>query len=132
MKNKQLIFAITGIIILLTGAFVYLVVNKNLLGVEKPDGSSDTSDGAVVEGVGYIKIINHAFGPSDIKVKQGQTVFWTNEDSVAHSIKSDSGTELSSSSMDKGFSYAHSFETKGTYNYHCEAHPEMKGRVIVE
>ncbi|KKR46266.1 MAG: putative plastocyanin-like protein [Parcubacteria group bacterium GW2011_GWB1_40_14] len=132
MKNKQLIFAIIGIIILIVGAFIYFATKPGRSVVEEPVVSSDVPEVKVVEGVGYIKIVNGAFKPTDIKIKAGQTAFWTNEDSVAHSIISDSGTELSSSSLDKGFSYAHAFTAKGTYNYHCQQHPDMKGRIVVE
>jgi plastocyanin len=79
-----------------------------------------------------IKISNFAFFPSSITIHPGETITWTNDDSAAHTIVSDSGAEIGSSSLSKGQSYSHTFNTPGTYNYRCSIHPSMKGTVIVQ
>jgi len=79
-----------------------------------------------------VSIKGFAFNPKTITIKSGTTIFWTNEDSVGHTVTSDSGKELDSKLLSKEESYEHTFNTPGTYNYHCTPHPSMKGTIIVE
>ena len=79
-----------------------------------------------------VEIKNFAFSPSSLTIKKGDAVIWTNQDSVSHTIKSDSGSEISSQSLSNGGTYSHVFENAGTYNYHCTIHPSMKAKIIVE
>lgn len=83
-------------------------------------------------GVTYnIKIIGYAFGPAILNIKAGDTVVWTNNDKVSHTVTSDSGTELNSATLAKGDTYSHTFATAGTYKYHCSAYKYMIGKLIV-
>ncbi|MFH1181629.1 MAG: cupredoxin domain-containing protein [Candidatus Woesearchaeota archaeon] len=75
-----------------------------------------------------LRIMNNAFAPSAITVRQGATVTWTNEDSVAHTVVSDS---FESPSLAKGQTFSHTFDTAGTFTYHCSIHPNMTGTVTV-
>lgn len=79
-----------------------------------------------------IEIKSFAFSPSSLTIKKGDMVIWTNEDSVAHTVTSDSGSELSSPLISRGNMYSHTFDTEGTYDYHCTPHSSMKGTIIVE
>ncbi len=79
-----------------------------------------------------IEINNFAFSPSELTINQGDTVTWTNKDSVKHSITSDSGSELGSSLLSTSETFSHTFNTVGTYNYHCSAHPSMTAKIIVQ
>ena len=80
-----------------------------------------------------VEIEDFAFQPSAITVKKGTTVTWTNKDNVQHSIVPDTqsnafdGSEL----LTKDESYSFTFNTPGTYPYHCGPHPNMKGTVVV-
>lgn len=80
-----------------------------------------------------VEISNFSFSPSKITIKKGTTVTWTNKDSQKHDVVPDNpsdsfkGSEL----LDKGQSYSFTFNTAGTYNYHCTPHPFMKGTVEV-
>ncbi len=78
-----------------------------------------------------VSIMNFAFSPSTINVKVGDTIVWTNDDSVSHTVTSDTGNELNSKILSPSSSYSHTFTKAGTYNYHCEVHPKMKGKIIV-
>ncbi|MDO8491761.1 MAG: cupredoxin family copper-binding protein, partial [Dehalococcoidia bacterium] len=72
-----------------------------------------------------------AFSPASISVPVGTTVTWTNKDSVAHTVTSDSGVFNSGNlSTNKTFSYT--FATAGTFPYHCSLHTYMKGTVTVQ
>ena len=67
-----------------------------------------------------------------VAINVGDTVIWTNRDTVAHSVMSDSGSELQSPVLQTGDSYSHTFNVAGTYSYHCSIHPSMKGTVNVQ
>lgn len=76
-----------------------------------------------------VNIKNLAFSPSSLTINKGLTVVWTNNDNVAHTVTSDSGNELNSPVINPGQTYSHTFNTLGTYNYHCTIHTFMKGSV---
>lgn len=81
-----------------------------------------------------VEIKNFSFTPGTIKVKVGETVTWTNQDSAEHSVIADneSADAPRSELLAKGESYSFSFKKAGTYAYHCGAHPYMKATVTVE
>lgn len=83
-------------------------------------------------GTNSIAIKDFAFSPPEITIKKGETVVWKNEDSAPHTVVSDSGNEIDSPSLSNGQMYSHTFNTAGTYAYHCSIHPNMKARIIVE
>lgn len=68
-----------------------------------------------------------------IKVKKGTTVTWTNEDSAKHDVTPDKETDEFKASDLFGIGETRSvtFNTVGTYAYHCSPHPYMKGTVEV-
>jgi plastocyanin len=77
-----------------------------------------------------IAIKNFAFNPSQITVKAGTKVTWTNNDSATHTVTSDNGT-FNSGDVNPGGSYSFTFTNPGTYQYHCSIHPNMTASVIV-
>lgn len=83
-------------------------------------------------GTNAVSIKGFAFNPSSLTVSVGTTVTWTNDDSVAHTVTSDSGSELTSAQIAPGQSYSHTFSTAGTFSYHCAIHPSMKAQVVVQ
>ncbi|MCX6736138.1 MAG: cupredoxin domain-containing protein [Candidatus Parcubacteria bacterium] len=76
-----------------------------------------------------ISIKNFAFVPSDMKVKKGDIIIWTNEDSAPHQI---SGTDFKSDVIKTGFTYSSTFNQEGSFDYICSIHPSMKGTITVE
>jgi plastocyanin len=79
-----------------------------------------------------IVIKNFAFSPSDITINVGGTVTWTNQDSMIHTVTSDTGSELDSGNMATGQSFSHKFSKAGTFAYHCILHPGMKAQIVVQ
>ena len=65
-----------------------------------------------------------------IKIEDSVTVTWKNEDSTIHDITIDNG--LFDKEINPGENYSFVFTQKGTYNYHCDIHPSMKGKLIIE
>jgi amicyanin len=79
-----------------------------------------------------VTIKGFSFNPSTLTVAVGTTVTWTNEDSVSHTVTSDSGSELSSPNIPSGQTYSHTFNSTGTFDYHCSIHTSMKGKIVVQ
>jgi plastocyanin len=71
-----------------------------------------------------------AFSPRTLTVVAGTTVTWTNYDEDPHTVTADDGS-FTSQSVANGQSFSHTFDTPGTFAYHCEFHPDMTGTVVV-
>jgi plastocyanin len=78
-----------------------------------------------------IQISNFSFSPSSLTVKAGDTVTWTNADSVGHSATADDKS-FDTGIIDTGKSGTATFTKAGTFTYHCSVHPSMKGTIIVQ
>jgi plastocyanin len=79
-----------------------------------------------------VNIQNMAFSPAALPIAVGDTVNWTNNAGVAHTVTSDVGNELSSGSIGSGQSYVHIFTAVGAFPYHCTIHITMHGAVTVQ
>jgi plastocyanin len=72
------------------------------------------------------------FNPSQVKIKAGQTVTWTNEDSgVGHDVTAASFKSGAAGGIEGGQTFQHTFKNAGTFSYVCTVHPGMKGTVVV-
>jgi len=98
---------------------------------QKTDGGMKESGAAMMSGEVKVTLKNFAFGPNEVRVKAGDKVTWTNEDIAGHTVTADGGS-FGSKVLSQGKSFSHTFTEKGTFTYHCEPHPNMKGKVIVE
>lgn len=81
-------------------------------------------------GASAVRIANFAFNPPTMTVSVGQTVTWTNGDTVAHTTTSDTNV-WNSGVLQPGASFSQTFNTPGTYAYHCMIHPTMMGTITV-
>ena len=79
-----------------------------------------------------ISIMDYSFKIAELTINVGDTVIWTNKDSVKHTVTSDSGDELGSELLSKDKSYSHTFNSKGEFGYHCTPHSYMKGKIVVK
>ena len=82
-----------------------------------------------------VEIIDLSFNPSSITIAPGDTVIWyNNETSTHHSVTSDVGVTPSfdSGEIVAGATWSHTFDTEGTFTYHCMYHTYMHGTVIVQ
>jgi amicyanin len=78
-----------------------------------------------------VQIVDFTFAPASLTVSVGDTVTWTNLDSVAHTATSTSGA-FDSGDLDQGESFSLTFTAAGSYDYLCTPHPTMTGRIVVE
>jgi plastocyanin len=78
------------------------------------------------------KIAGFAFAPKQLKVKVGQSITWTNEDSAAHTVSAQSGAGFDSGAIAQGASYTWKATKPGTVSYICTIHPSMTGTITVQ
>jgi len=72
------------------------------------------------------------FVPDKITARVGQTVRWTNEDDVAHTVKAEKGAKFASKGpLSKGDTYAVKLHNPGTIGYICTIHPSQHGTITV-
>jgi plastocyanin len=78
-----------------------------------------------------IKINPTAFAPKTVTINFGDTVKWTNADTVNRQLVADSGA-FASPILKPGASYSFTFQTPGTFNYHDALKPAVKGTITVK
>lgn len=78
-----------------------------------------------------VSIEGFSFKPVDLTVKAGTAVTWTNLDSASHIITERSG-EFGSPRLERNGTFTFTFSEKGVFNYICDYHPGMTGKVTVE
>jgi len=72
------------------------------------------------------------FVPEKITARVGQTVRWTNEDDVAHTVKAEKGASFQSKqALSKGDTYEAKLTKAGTIAYVCTIHPSQRGTISV-
>ena len=77
-----------------------------------------------------VTVQGFAFGPASITVNTGDSVTWTNKDSTAHTVTADGGS-FDQPLPASGGTATITFNTAGTFPYHCTIHPNMHGTVVV-
>ena len=78
-----------------------------------------------------VNIKDFEFVPSKVTIKVGGTVTWTNGGPSVHTVTADDGS-FDSGQLQKGKTFSRTFESTGTFSYHCSIHPSMKAQVVVE
>ena len=78
-----------------------------------------------------VSMKNIQFVPKSVTAKVGQTVKWTNDDSVDHNVTATSGETFKSSTFGQGATYSHKLAKAGTIKYVCTIHPGMEGTIVV-
>lgn len=85
---------------------------------------------SVIAATRGVAIRDFAFSPRTVEIRVGDTVTWTNGDSVAHTATAQNGS-FDTGLMADGASRSIRFTSAGTYRYLCTPHPEMRGTVVV-
>jgi plastocyanin len=118
-------------------------------GDDDDDGSGNGGGGAETQepadqgggggggGATEVSMENIQFDPSEVTVAPGDTITWTNNESVPHDVQKTGGPgpEFSSGpegGMNEGDTFEHTFDEAGTYEYVCRVHaPGMAGTITV-
>ncbi len=78
-----------------------------------------------------VNIQGSNFIKDEMTIPQGATVRWINKDFVDHTVTSDEGKFASPTLKNEDY-FEYTFDTIGTFNYHCTIHPGMNGTIIVK
>jgi plastocyanin len=82
-----------------------------------------------------VAIREFKFEPATVTVHQGDTVEWKNDDNVPHTATANGDGQkpaFDSDTIKTGGTWRYVAGTKGTYNYTCTFHPNMKGELIIQ
>ena len=66
------------------------------------------------------------FSPATLTVSAGTTVTWTNNEGVQHTVTADDDS-FGSDALPEGGTFEFTFDTPGTYAYHCRFHGGAEG-----
>ena len=86
-----------------------------------------------------VTIRDFSFSPSTMQIKAGTTVTWTNNGTMSHTTVSDNGVWTSGTLAPPsggggygggtaGQSFPFTFNTPGSYPYHCSLHPPTQSQ----
>lgn len=121
MKNKIFVAILLIAVLALSGC----VDKENI-----PDANSNNNTNVSAEDIKYVEIYidDYAFHPQSITISRGETVRWTNNDSVAFIVKSNA---FQSPTLTKGMTFTYTFHERRTYNVYLATHPYTKSSIIV-
>ncbi len=79
------------------------------------------------------------FSPAALSISVGDTVRWTNDGNIAHTVTSGTGGSFpgdpdglwDSGFLDLGQSYSRTFDTPGTFTVFCTLHPVLMGTATI-
>jgi plastocyanin len=77
-----------------------------------------------------VSIHDFSFDPGTITIAAGTTVTWTNNDTATHTVTADDGS-FDSGNIATGQTFSMTFNTPGTFTYHCAIHPNMTASIVV-
>jgi len=72
-----------------------------------------------------------SFSPSTKTVLLGTKLIWKNLDTDMHTVTSDDNTSFNSGNISPNAVYSFTFNSYGTFPYHCSLHPGMTGTIQV-
>ncbi|HEU5379255.1 MAG TPA: right-handed parallel beta-helix repeat-containing protein [Ktedonobacteraceae bacterium] len=73
-----------------------------------------------------INLTYDSFSPKEMHIKAGQTVTWTNNGQIPHTVTADDGS-FDSGELSVGQTYSHTFTKPGRYAYYCRMHGAAGG-----
>ena len=114
------------------------------MGKEQKEGTSQLTNASNSTQVSIVNgattLSDKAFSPNNMKVKVGNTIVWTNDDSTIHTVTSGSpNTPDAGQVFDSGLTslispsktFSHKFTSPGEFSYFCRLHPTMIGEIEV-
>ncbi len=130
MKKNVIIIVIVMLVIVLGGGVLISRSNKK---TDTSTSNKTASTPAATEDPNTVVMKDLDYQTKTLTVKKGTTVTWKNNDTASHTI---TFNDTANSAMDgpltaPGKTYQHTFDTAGTFAYHCMPHPFMKGTIVV-
>ena len=87
--------------------------------------------GEGIPGSTVVVIRQFTFEPAEVRVRAGERVTWINCDQDSHTSTADGGA-WASPLLAPGDAFTQVVEAPGELAYHCQPHPFMTARVVVE
>jgi len=85
-----------------------------------------------VRKVNTVTISQFKYQPDTLTVHEGDIVEWKNDDIVPHTATAVDKKAFDSGRIVKGASWRFTANKKGTFDYQCALHPNMKAKLIVQ
>jgi plastocyanin len=79
-----------------------------------------------------VSVQDNTFNPGDIKVKVGDTVTFTNDGAIAHTVTATEGADFDSGTLAPGNAFTFTADKAGTVKYVCTFHAGMQGTIEVQ
>ena len=98
---------------------------------EKESGGGTATEPATDGNTVVVDMKDLLFVPEKAGARVGQTVRWTNNDDVPHTVKAESGADFESKSISKGKTFEAKMTKAGTIDYVCTIHPSQTGSITV-
>jgi plastocyanin len=76
-----------------------------------------------------VTVADMAFSPASVRVGLGESVTWSFQDSIAHTVTSDDGF-FATGAVSGGARRSVRFASAGVFAYHCSIHPMMHGNTF--
>ena len=96
------------------------------------NGPSGTAVDTNTVGIGASATGEYSYSPAVARIKAYDSMTWTNNGSLEHTVTFSGGVGLDSGLLSTGQSTSFEFDTPGLYNYFCTPHPWMLGQVQVD
>jgi plastocyanin len=129
MSSLRLVLAMTTLAIA-TACGGYSTPSPSPAPAPAPTPTPSGPSSSVQIPVGAETLGNRAFTPDTLEISPGSTVTWTNTDATSHTTTSD-GALWASGTLAPGRQFSFTFQTTGTFAYHCSIHPGMVGTIVV-
>jgi plastocyanin len=119
-------------LIIVAGGFVVLILIFLASGNMFFNSNVDkTQAQTVVPSEERVAITGDSVAPETVIVKKGTTVTWTNDDNTVHTIAADDDS-FNTGNLYKGESGSVTFDRVGTFTYHDQFNPQIRGSIVVE
>ena len=96
-----------------------------------PKTKTPSAAATVAPASNAVSITSAGFQPNALSVKVGTTVTWTNNDSAAHTVTSDTAGVFDSGPINQGTTFKFTFSQAGTFTYHSTSDTGWTGTVTV-
>jgi plastocyanin len=148
--STQKSIAILGIVAVIAlgaslGSLPYALVSAQPTNSSSTTSTNSTGGNSVSIVPNASTLADKAFAPNPLNAKVGDTVTWTNKDTIFHTVTSgtgpsdtthgkefDSGLSGPTALTTQGKTFSHKFMTAGEFPYFCQLHPTMVGKVVVK
>lgn len=148
--STQKSIAILGIVAVIAlgaslGSLPYALVSAQQTNSSSTNSTNSNGGNSVSIVPNASTLADKAFSPNPLNAKVGDTVTWTNKDTVFHTVTSgtgpsdtthgkefDSGLSGPTALTTQGKTFSHKFMTAGEFPYFCQLHPTMVGKVVVK